>query len=172
MRTTQRNKTISKSTALRKENPLPHFKVASYKCLEIRLSFEDPTTLLSGGGGREESVGYEVQKKCPPQVCNFLNSFVQDCIQGDSRFLARILTWTKREPTNKKHFTEAVLSTKFHDTPSSHRKVRPHIVTCFRVVQTWQAWKVWKVIYSFQKSQNKTWMTFFLEEKKFVVFIQ
>ena len=60
MRTTQRNKTISKSTALRKENPLPQFKVASYKCLEIRLSFEDPTTLLSGGGGREESVGYEV----------------------------------------------------------------------------------------------------------------
>ena len=45
------------------------------------------------------------------------------------------------------------------------------IVTCFRVVQTWQAWKVWKVIYSFQKSQNKTKMTVFLEEKKFVVFI-
>ena len=44
------------------------------------------------------------------------------------------------------------------------------IVTCFRVVQTWQAWKVWKVIYSFQKSQEKTWMTVFLEEKKFVVF--
>ena len=84
---------------------------------------------------------------------------------------------------------EAVWSTKFHGTPSSHRKVRPHIrfllpplktvrfavavervliITCFRVVQTRQAWKV---IYSFQKSQNKTWMTVFLEEIKFVVFI-
>ena len=43
--------------ALRKENPLPQFKVASYKCLGIRLSFEHPTTLLPG---EEESVGYEV----------------------------------------------------------------------------------------------------------------
>ena len=40
------------------------------------------------------------------------------------------------------------------------------IVTCFCVVQTWRAWKVWKVINSFQKSQNKIWMTVFLEEKK------
>ena len=93
----------------------------------------------------------------------------------------------------KKHFTEAVLSTKFHGTPSSHIEKydliyvfcctllkqydfavaveRMLIVTCFRVVKTWQAWKVWKVIYSFQKSRNKTWMTVFLEEKKFVVFI-
>ena len=39
---------------MRKENPLPQFKVASYKCLGIRLSFEDPTTLLPGGGGRGE----------------------------------------------------------------------------------------------------------------------
>ena len=29
MHTTQRNKTVSKSTALRKEYPLPQFKVAS-----------------------------------------------------------------------------------------------------------------------------------------------
>ena len=50
--------------ALCNENPLPQFKVASYKCLGIRLSFEDPTTLLpgggGGGGGEEESVVYEV----------------------------------------------------------------------------------------------------------------
>ena len=45
---------------MRKETPLPQFKVASYKCLGIRLSFEDPTTLLPGGEGREEWVGYEV----------------------------------------------------------------------------------------------------------------
>ena len=51
MRITEHNKNISKSTALCKENPLPQFKVASYKCLGIWLSFEDPTTLLPGGGG-------------------------------------------------------------------------------------------------------------------------
>ena len=45
----------------RHKNPFPRFKVACYKCSGIRLSFEDPTTLLpGGGGGREESVGYEV----------------------------------------------------------------------------------------------------------------
>ena len=60
MRTTERNKTISKATALRKENLLPQFKVASYKCLGIRLSFEEPTRLLPGEAGREESVGSEV----------------------------------------------------------------------------------------------------------------
>ena len=41
--------------------------------------FRRPNNIASRGrGGREESVGYEVQKKCP-QICNFLNSFVQDC---------------------------------------------------------------------------------------------
>ena len=38
-----------------KKLPSPRFKVASYKCLGIRLSFEDPTTLLPGGGGRLRS---------------------------------------------------------------------------------------------------------------------
>ena len=87
-----------------------------------------------------------------------------------------MLAWTKRKPTNKKHFTEAALSTKFQGTPSSHRKVPPHTrfllhplktvrfcssrrtrAHCYMsrcVAQTWQAWKVWEVIYSFQKSQD------------------
>ena len=67
--------------ALRKENPLPQFKVASYKCLGIRLSFEDPTTLLPGGGwgwGRKNQSATKLSKNAP-QVRNFLNSFVQDC---------------------------------------------------------------------------------------------
>ena len=38
--------------ALRKEYPIPKFKVASYKSPGIRLSFEDTTTLLPEGGGR------------------------------------------------------------------------------------------------------------------------
>ena len=46
-----RNKTISKTTPLRKENPFPQFNVASHKRPGIRLSFECTTTLLSGEGG-------------------------------------------------------------------------------------------------------------------------
>ena len=45
------NKTISKTTPLRKEIPFPQFNVASFKCPGIRLSFEYTTTLLSGEGG-------------------------------------------------------------------------------------------------------------------------
>ena len=45
------NKTISKMTPLRKENPFPQFNVASYKFPGIRLSFKYTTTLLSGEGG-------------------------------------------------------------------------------------------------------------------------
>ena len=66
--------------ALRKENPIPQFKVASYKCLGIRLSFEDPTTLFQGerGRGRKNQSATKFRKNAP-QVRNFLNSFVQDC---------------------------------------------------------------------------------------------
>ena len=46
-----RNKTISKTTPLRKENAFPQFNVASHKRPGIRLSFEYTTTLLSGEGG-------------------------------------------------------------------------------------------------------------------------
>ena len=51
MPTFLRNKTISKTTPLRKENPFPQFNVASHKRPGIRLSFEYTTTLLSGEGG-------------------------------------------------------------------------------------------------------------------------
>ena len=65
---------------MRKENPLLQFKVASYKCLEIRLSFEDPTTLLSSGGRGEGRIGrLRSLEKMPPKYTVFLNSFVQDC---------------------------------------------------------------------------------------------
>ena len=51
MSTLLRNKTISKTTPLRKENPFPQFNVASHKRPGIRLSFEYTTTLLLGEGG-------------------------------------------------------------------------------------------------------------------------
>ena len=50
MSTFLRNKTISKTTPLWKENPFSQFNVASHKRPGIRLSFEY-TTLLSGEGG-------------------------------------------------------------------------------------------------------------------------
>ena len=46
-----RVKTFSK-TAPRKHISLPKVNVASYKRPRIRLSLEDTTTLLPGGGGR------------------------------------------------------------------------------------------------------------------------
>ena len=51
MSTFLRNKTISKTTPSRKENPFPQFNVASHKRPGIRLSSEYITTLLSGEGG-------------------------------------------------------------------------------------------------------------------------
>ena len=51
MSTFLRNKTISKTKPLRKENPFLQFNVASHKRPGIRLSFEYTTTLLSGEGG-------------------------------------------------------------------------------------------------------------------------
>ena len=50
-----RNKTISKTTPLRKKKPFPQFNVASHKRPGIRLSFEYTTTLLSGEGGEGRS---------------------------------------------------------------------------------------------------------------------
>ena len=52
--------------ALRKENPLPQFKVSSYKCLGIRPSFEDPTTLLPGEGGEGRIGRLRSLEKMPP----------------------------------------------------------------------------------------------------------
>ena len=65
MRTTQRNKTISKSS------PHPQFKVASYKCLGIWLSFEDPTTLLPGGGEEGRIGRLRSLEKMPPKYAIF-----------------------------------------------------------------------------------------------------
>ena len=75
MHTTLRNKIISKSTALRKENPHPHppqFNVASDKCPGITLSFEDTTTLFPGEGGGKNRYGSGVQENT---VLIFTKSF-------------------------------------------------------------------------------------------------
>ena len=71
MSTFLRNKTISKTTPLRKENPFPQFNVASYKRPGIRLSFEYTTTLLSGEGGEERTRTATMFRKILPKYAIF-----------------------------------------------------------------------------------------------------
>ena len=71
MRTTLRNKTVSKSMALRKYNPFPQSKVASYKRPGIRLSFKDTTTLLPVVGGGKNCYSFDVEKNAL-QACNLI----------------------------------------------------------------------------------------------------
>ena len=75
-----------------KKTPSPSSKLlpTNAKCLEIRLSFEDPTTLLPEGGGEGKNRSATKFRKNTHQVCNFLNSFVQDC-RHDS--VAKALHW-------------------------------------------------------------------------------
>ena len=79
MSTFIRNKTISKMTPLREENPFPRFNVASHKRPGIRLSFEYTTTLLSGKGGEGRTSAAMIFRKMLSKYTINLNSFVQDC---------------------------------------------------------------------------------------------
>ena len=79
MSTFLRNKTISKTTPLRKENPFPQFNVASHKCPGTRLFFLIHNNIAFRGRGRRKNrYSFDVQKNAV-QVYNFRNSFVQDC---------------------------------------------------------------------------------------------
>ena len=71
MSTFLRNKTISKTTPLRKENPFPQFNVASHKCPGIRLSFEYITTLLLGEGGEGRTGTATMFTKMPSKYTVF-----------------------------------------------------------------------------------------------------
>ena len=65
------NKTISKTTPLRKEIPFPQFNVASYKRPGKRLSFEYTTTLLIGEGGEGRTVTATMFGKMFPKYTIF-----------------------------------------------------------------------------------------------------
>ena len=69
------NKTISKTTPLRKENPFPQFNVASYKRPGIRLPFEYTTTLLSGEGAEERTGTATMFRKMLPKDAIFSTVF-------------------------------------------------------------------------------------------------
>ena len=70
MSTFLRNKTISKTTPLRKENPFRQFNVASCKRPGIRLSFEY-TALLSGKGGEGRTGTATMFRKMLPKYTIF-----------------------------------------------------------------------------------------------------
>ena len=116
-------------------------------------------------GEREEPVQLLCLEKYCPSIQFSLSTVLSKIVyKVNSRFLARIFARTKQKHADKKYFTEAVLSTKFHARPSSHRKARPHIrffaapslkqsdfatavqrvliVTYFPVVQEWKARKM------------------------------
>ena len=76
MSTFLRNKTISKTTPLRKENPFPQFNVASHKRPGIRLSFEYTTTLLSGEEGEGRTGTATIFRKMLSKYTIFLTDLI------------------------------------------------------------------------------------------------
>ena len=162
MCTTQRNfKTISKSTACARKPPSP-VQFASYKCLGIRLSFEDPTTLLprgGGGGGKNRSV--TKFRKNAPQVCNFLYSFVQDCSLEET-FLFLFVSRVEPQPFVPVH---PALASIFNITTALHAEfltafVHGHfflICTKSTATSTYHGNFALVVIFSGRKFQNMPW---------------
>ena len=96
MSTFLHNKTISKTTPLREENPFPRFNVASHKRPGIRLSFEYITTLLSGEGGEGRTGTATIFRKMLSKYTSF------------STVLSKIAEWPGygnfRKVTQDPHF--------------------------------------------------------------------
>ena len=124
MHTIQRNNTISTTTDLRYQIPLPPGQCCFLQMSKDQGCFRTHNNIAPKGIGEGGTQYSENVNKNGLGMWHFLNSFVQDCVYGVLRFPARKLWMTKRNGINKKHFTEAVLDTKFYTTWSSHRKVR------------------------------------------------
>ena len=192
MSTFLRNKAISKTRPLRKENPFPQFNVASNKRPGIGLSFEYTTTLLSGEGEEGRTGTTTMFKKRLSKytifstvlskiVCKVIRVFSQEYLQGQNKNM--LIKSTLQKLFWAKSFTPDHLLIEKHDlitffaAPSLKQSdfaiavQRVLIVTYFPVVPEWKARKMWKVTYVFQKSLNKPCMTVLFEEKEFVVFI-
>ena len=96
MSTFLRNKTISKTTPLQKENPFPQFNVASHKRPGIRLSFEYTTTLLSGEGGEGRTGTATMFRKMLSKYTIFstvlskiVGHWAAECSEGRPRVLGK-----------------------------------------------------------------------------------
>ena len=72
------NKTTSKMTPLHKENPYPNLMLLATNAQGSGFLLNTWQHCFQGKGEREELVQLQCLEECP-QVCNFLNSFVQDC---------------------------------------------------------------------------------------------
>ena len=96
MSTFLRNKTISKTTPLRKENPFPQFNVASHKCPGINLSFEYTTTLLSGEGGEGRTGTATMFRKMLSKYTIFstvLSKITKLLAQQEYLYLSQMTEW-------------------------------------------------------------------------------
>ena len=109
MSTFLRNKTISKTTPLREENPFPRFNVASQKCPGVRLSFEYTTTLLSGEGGEGRTGTAMMFRKMPPKYTIF------------SQFCPRLLIFSLERFSQFSQFSplvkEGVMTVRYNINP-------------------------------------------------------
>ena len=101
MSTFLRNKTISKTTPLREENPFPRFNVASQKRPGIRLSFEYTITLLSGEGGEGRTGTATIFRKMLPKYTIFstvLSKIVAIDYSQTIRQALYNLDWSSEQP--------------------------------------------------------------------------
>ena len=84
-----------------KKTPCPSSKLLATNAQGTSFLLNTQTTLLPGGGGREESVEYEVQKQCPPSM------------QFSQQFCPRLqLLYLLNTPPNKRwycHYPNTVL---------------------------------------------------------------
>ena len=180
MSTFLRNKTISKTTPLRKENAFPQFNVASHKRPGIRLSFKYTTTLLSGEGGEGRTGTATMFRKMLSKYTVFstvlskivykvIRVFSQQYLQGQNKNM--LLKSTLQKLFWAQSFTPDHLLIEKHDLiyvfcsnlfkTVRFRNSRRTGANCyiFSCSPEWKARKMWKVIYLFQKSLNETCMT-------------
>ena len=90
------NKTISKTTPLRKEIPFPQFNVASYKRPGNRLSFEYTTTLLSGEGGEGRTGTATMLRKMFPKY-TILSTVLSNIVEREIKTKGDQFRWKKNK---------------------------------------------------------------------------
>ena len=174
-------------------NPLPPVQCCFLQ--KSRLSFEDTTTLLPGAAaGKEESVQLPCFKKCSLSV-QFSQQFCPRlCTRWFAFFSRKINKWKNRTVLLKCSLQSKLFWTQSL-TPhclliEKHKPICDFLQYPLKTVRFWSSTRkfahcpllsscsnmegleMWKVSYRFQKNQNKTLMTVFIEAKKFVVFIR
>ena len=140
MSTFLRNKTISKTTPLREENPFPQFNVASHKRPGIRLSFEYTTTLLSGEGGEGRTGTATMFRKMLSKYTIF-STVLSKIVVSMGRllflaFLYRWCFWNKKSLDWPLTLTTQPLTSKLSDKPDSISILTPQLECSFHAIFT------------------------------------